>query len=293
MYTYGINVRTTQIVFHGGIQYAHRRKVSELEYTRRSLGPHGNVFTKISQISHGRATAIGVAASRRRNFLRFADWLPMESRAHMSSVPAVHCIATSRNRRSEACSASYGSIACGITTISEAFSGNGKVSTDQPPRLPWAGKKTGKNPTDRGKLGVKRSVLTDGRGVPLGVAIAREMRMTRNFFTPRSTVSLSAVPAPPRGVRSICAATRVLTPTLSAGKPADADTDRISSRAARNRSPNVSTAVARDAGWSSGSPLINHFCRTLIRWEKKAINFLALLHLAFAYTTWRQTLVLG
>ena len=34
------------------------------------------------------------------------------------------------------------------------------------------GKKTGKNPTDRGKLGVKRSVITDCRGVPLGIAIA-------------------------------------------------------------------------------------------------------------------------
>ena len=33
------------------------------------------------------------------------------------------------------------------------------------------GKKTGKNPTDRGKLGVKRSVLIDGRGVPLGAAV--------------------------------------------------------------------------------------------------------------------------
>lgn len=34
------------------------------------------------------------------------------------------------------------------------------------------GKKTGPNPTDRGKGGVKRSVLTDGRGVPVGVIIA-------------------------------------------------------------------------------------------------------------------------
>jgi len=34
------------------------------------------------------------------------------------------------------------------------------------------GKKTGKNPTDRGKLGVKRSTLVDGRGVPLAVAVA-------------------------------------------------------------------------------------------------------------------------
>lgn len=34
------------------------------------------------------------------------------------------------------------------------------------------GKKTGKNPTDRGKLGTKRSVLTDARGVPLGVEVS-------------------------------------------------------------------------------------------------------------------------
>src|SRR4051812_33902007 len=31
--------------------------------------------------------------------------------------------------------------------------------------------KTGRNPTDRGKRGVKRLVLTDGRGVPLGATI--------------------------------------------------------------------------------------------------------------------------
>jgi putative transposase len=31
--------------------------------------------------------------------------------------------------------------------------------------------KNGKKPTDRGKLGVKRSTLIDGRGVPLAVAV--------------------------------------------------------------------------------------------------------------------------
>jgi putative transposase len=34
------------------------------------------------------------------------------------------------------------------------------------------GKKTGKNPTDRGKKGTKKSLLTDGAGGPLGVVIA-------------------------------------------------------------------------------------------------------------------------
>ena len=39
-------------------------------------------------------------------------------------------------------------------------------------RRPWAGKKSGPNPTDRGKRGVKRSVLTDAKGVPLSAVIA-------------------------------------------------------------------------------------------------------------------------
>ena len=38
-----------------------------------------------------------------------------------------------------------------------------------PPR--WAGKKTGPNPTDRGKSGVKRRLLTEGHGLPIGLVI--------------------------------------------------------------------------------------------------------------------------
>ena len=34
------------------------------------------------------------------------------------------------------------------------------------------GEATGPNPTDRGKSGTKRSLLTDGQGVPLGVVVA-------------------------------------------------------------------------------------------------------------------------
>ena len=33
-------------------------------------------------------------------------------------------------------------------------------------------KKTGKNPTDRGKQGVKRSLMTDGNGLPLALVVA-------------------------------------------------------------------------------------------------------------------------
>ena len=35
----------------------------------------------------------------------------------------------------------------------------------------WAGKKTGPDPTDRGKGGVKRSLLTEARGLPVGLVL--------------------------------------------------------------------------------------------------------------------------
>jgi transposase len=38
-------------------------------------------------------------------------------------------------------------------------------------KAPLGGEKTGPNPTDRGKRGTKRSVLTDAAGVPLGLAV--------------------------------------------------------------------------------------------------------------------------
>jgi putative transposase len=38
-------------------------------------------------------------------------------------------------------------------------------------KAPLGGEKVGKNPTDRGTLGTTRCVLTDGQGMPLGVAV--------------------------------------------------------------------------------------------------------------------------
>jgi putative transposase len=50
-------------------------------------------------------------------------------------------------------------------------------------KAPLGGNETGANPTDRAKSGTKRSVLTDGNGVPIGVAIAaanrHDMKLTQ------------------------------------------------------------------------------------------------------------------
>src|SRR5947209_8015991 len=39
------------------------------------------------------------------------------------------------------------------------------------PSHPLRGERTGKNPTDRGELGTKRSLLTEAKGVPVGLTV--------------------------------------------------------------------------------------------------------------------------
>ena len=52
----------------------------------------------------------------------------------------------------------------------------------------------GKNPTDRGQIGTKRSVLTDGRGVPIGLAVDGANR--NDFKLTRETIESIAVERP-------------------------------------------------------------------------------------------------
>ena len=61
-------------------------------------------------------------------------------------------------------------------------------------QAPLGGKKVGKNPTDRGKIGTKRRVLTDGSGVPIGLAVAGANR--HDFTLTRETIESIAIERP-------------------------------------------------------------------------------------------------
>ena len=56
------------------------------------------------------------------------------------------------------------------------------------------GGKTGANPTDRGKRGVKRSLLTEAQGIPVGLAVDGANRHDMKLV--RATVESVAVPRP-------------------------------------------------------------------------------------------------
>jgi putative transposase len=153
------------------------------------------------------------------------------------------------------------------------------------------GKKVGKNPTDRGKIGTKRSLLTDGGGVPIGLAVDGANR--NDFKLVRATIESIAVERPdptserPQGlcldkgydyneVRDLLEEFGFTAHIRARGEEAKALKEETGFKARR-------WVVERTHSW------MNRFRRVLIRWDKKACNYLGFLHLVCAYITYRHS----
>ena len=159
----------------------------------------------------------------------------------------------------------------------------------------WVGKKTGKNPTDRGKLGVKRSVLTDARGVVLGLVIApanihdlklaqptlNSIPIRRPKPSGRQRQHLCADKAYDSREFRCCAARRHYTPHIKSRGQETQEKKRHPHAKARR------WVNERTQSW------FNRFRRILIRWEKKAENYLAELHFVAAWIAFRAAEVFG
>ncbi len=162
-------------------------------------------------------------------------------------------------------------------------------------KAPLGGMKTGRNPTDRGKLGSKRSVLVDGRGVPLSCEIAaanvhdaqivqrtlkkRKYRRPRNSHRKRMHIHLD------KGYDSAAVRT---TARRNGYIPNAAKRRRRDGRGRPVTKRDVYRwVVERSHSWA------NQFRGLKIRWEKKPCNYEALLHLSFALTTLRVAEVFG
>jgi putative transposase len=154
-------------------------------------------------------------------------------------------------------------------------------------KAPKGGDGTGPNPTDRGKAGVKRHIVTDGRGVPLAAEITGANVHDKRAAI--STIDAIVVRAPrgPRRPKNLC---------LDKGYDFD-DVDRaIRSRRIR---PHIRRRGEEARGCQRGrarrwvvertNAWHNQFRALLIRWERKGTNYLALLHLACAMIALRHT----
>lgn len=85
-------------------------------------------------------------------------------------------------------------------------------------KAPCGGQAAGKSPVDRGKQGTKRSLLTDGTGIPLAAWSLRRTGTTRRCGAPlwRSLASLNAGSVSACPNRSRC----IWTPATTAPRPA-------------------------------------------------------------------------
>jgi transposase len=162
-------------------------------------------------------------------------------------------------------------------------------------KAPLGGEKTGPNPTDRGKAGVKRSLLTEGHGVPIGLAVAGANRHDMKLV--RETIASIVVERPeptaeqPQGlcldkgydfqeVREILAEFGFTAHIRARGEEAQAIKREAGFRARR-------WVVERAHSW------MNRFRRILIRWEKKPENYIAFLHFACALIAFRASGLFG
>ena len=153
----------------------------------------------------------------------------------------------------------------------------------------------GKNPTDRGKQGTKRSLLTEGGGVPISVVAERSNR--NDFKLLRETIESIAIERPWPTVQ------REQGMCLDKGYDYDEVREILMEfgfTAHIRARGEEAQAIKRQAGYKARRWVVerthswmNRFRAILIRWEKKAANFLALLHLACAHITFKQAGLLG
>jgi putative transposase len=152
------------------------------------------------------------------------------------------------------------------------------------------GKKTGPNPTDRAKIGTKRSMLVEGAGVPVGLAVDGANRNDHKLA--RETIESIPIKRPKPTLESpqnLCAdkaydcdEIRELAEEFSftAHIPKRGEEPQRIKRTARKKARRW--VVERTHSW------LNRFRRLLVRWEVRGDTYVGMLHFALGLITWLQ-----
>ena len=163
---------------------------------------------------------------------------------------------------------------------------------------------TGKNPTDRAKMGTKRSMLTDGAGIPLAVAVEGANRHDSKLLVATLDGLVVARPAVGEEEEGGYSEQHLCLDAAYDSEPvreeleargyephiSPADKKKRSERKDARRHPGGTArrwVVERTHSW------LNRSRRLLVRWEKKTENYLAFIHLACAQLIFSKILVSG
>ena len=162
-------------------------------------------------------------------------------------------------------------------------------------KAPLGGKKTGPNPTDRAKGGVKRSLLTEARGIPVGLVLEganqHDMKLTESTLRSLPPAAQAARKAhlAAGGEQGLCRDAGYDYAQVREIVAAHGYTAHIRPRGEEVQAKKAGQkarrwVVERTHSW------LNRFRHLLIRWAKKPENYLAMLHFACARITWYNCL---
>lgn len=151
-------------------------------------------------------------------------------------------------------------------------------------KAPFGGDAAGPNPTDRGKGGTKRSLLTEGAGIPLAVVVDGANRHDMKLLAATLDGIVVARPEPTaEAPQHLC---------LDAGYDYEAVREQAAARGyvAHIRPRGEERALkAAEPGWRARRWVVerthswlNRSRRLLVRWEKRPELYLAFVHLACA-----------
>jgi len=162
-------------------------------------------------------------------------------------------------------------------------------------KAPLGGKGTGPNPTDRSKSGTKRSILVEGNGIPLAVAVAGANRHDIKLLEPTLKNIVIERPKPTRKrPQNMCLDKAYDFPTVDELVAEWGYTGHIARRGVdQSKRKRISGYRARRWVVERTSSWMNRFRRLLIRWEKKKENYVAMLHIACAWITYHQAGIFG
>jgi putative transposase len=157
-------------------------------------------------------------------------------------------------------------------------------------KAPLGGQKTGPNPTDRGKSGTKRSLLVDENGAPLAIVASGANTPDGRLLEPTLAAIPIERPDPQTTPQHLCLDKAYCgepnTCVAEAAGYVAHVPDKANAKEKRKRQP----GRRKPRRWivEVAHSWINRFRRLLVRWEKKACNYLSLLYFACAIICWRK-----
>jgi putative transposase len=181
-------------------------------------------------------------------------------------------------------------------TRSTRSAGPGKPPTARRCLPPLGGDATGPDPTNRGKLGTKRHVLSDRRGAPLSVVLSAANRTDMKLA--EATLDGVVIPRPrprPDRPQHLCRDKGFDYPETDQAAQARGYVVHTARKRRRGEPhpPRTARHLARRWVIERTNSWHNRYRKLRIRYEKHASNYLGLVQLACALIVYRLCLFLG